>query len=118
MTGGLFAWRSRRKRRTRRSKSCSGKPNFFGAGAVQHPQMSAEHHPFYSPEISMNSPPDPPVITPLPSEWNSAIIRNIAYAGLTLLATVIADFFGLSAENVLAKGGRFIDAAIAFGVVA
>lgn len=67
----------------------------------------------------MNSPnPVSTPVTPLPSQWDSAIIRNIAYAGLTLLATVIADLFGLSAENVLAKGGRIIDAAVAFGVVA
>lgn len=56
--------------------------------------------------------------TPLPSQWDSAIIRQLLYAALGLLATVLADVFGLSTEAFLAKGGRVIDAVLGVLVIA
>jgi hypothetical protein len=64
------------------------------------------------------STPNPVPETPLPSEWNSAVIRNIAYAFLTLVATVAADYFGVTAELVMTKGGRLIEAVLSVVVVA
>jgi hypothetical protein len=67
----------------------------------------------------MNSPaPVPRSQTPLPGEWDSAIIRQLAYAGLGLVATIVADLFGLSSTAVLEKGGRIIDALLGFAVIA
>lgn len=67
----------------------------------------------------MNSPdPIPPVITPLPSEWDSAVIRRLAYAAMAVVATIIADGLGLSSEAFLARGGRIVDSIIEFGLIA
>lgn len=59
-----------------------------------------------------------PTPTPLPSQWDSAIIRQLAYAGLALIATVAADFFGISRELIEEKGGRLIEAVVTLAVVA
>ncbi len=56
--------------------------------------------------------------TPLPSAWDSSIVRNIAYALLALVATIAADWFGLDATLILQKGGRTIEALVTFLVVA
>lgn len=56
--------------------------------------------------------------TPLPSAWDSAIVRNLAYALLALIATIAADFFGVDAAIIKEKGGRLIEAALTFLVVA
>jgi len=56
--------------------------------------------------------------TPLPSEWDSAVIRQLAYAALALVATAAARFFGASAEVISAAGGELIDAVLAVLVVA
>jgi hypothetical protein len=66
----------------------------------------------------MSNPNPVPTTTPLPSTWDSAIIRNLAYAALALIATIVADFFGLDATLILQKGGRLIEAAVTFAVVA
>lgn len=56
--------------------------------------------------------------TPLPSAWDSAIIRNLAYAALALIATIAADFFGVTSDVITQKGGRLIEAVLSFAVVA
>jgi len=66
----------------------------------------------------MNSPNPIPPVTPLPSQWDSAVIRSLAYAGLGLVATILADIFGWSTSAFLEKGGRVIDALLAFLVIA
>lgn len=57
-------------------------------------------------------------ITPLESQWDSAIVRQLLYAALALFGTVLANIFGLSTESFLAKGGQIIDALITFAVIA
>jgi hypothetical protein len=66
----------------------------------------------------MNSPNPVPPVTPLPSQWDSAIVRQLLYALLGLAATVLADLFGWSTTDFLAKGGRIIDALLGFAVIA
>lgn len=66
----------------------------------------------------MNSPNPIPPQTPLPGQWNSAIIRQIAYAGLGLVATILADIFNLSTTAFLERGGRVLDAVLGFIVIA
>lgn len=56
--------------------------------------------------------------TPLPSTWDSAIIRNLAYALLGLVASIAADYFGLDAAIIKETGGRTIEAVLTFLVVA
>jgi len=56
--------------------------------------------------------------TPLPSQWDSAVIRQLAFAALALVATVAADFFGISQELIEEKGGRLIEAALSVLIVA
>jgi hypothetical protein len=67
------------------------------------------------------TPPTKPAFqmeTPLPSAWDSAIVRNLAYAVLGLIATIAADFFGLDATLIMEKGGRSIEALLTFLIVA
>lgn len=67
----------------------------------------------------MNSPnPVPTSPTPLQSQWDSAIVRQLAYALLGLVATILADIFNLSTSAFLEKGGRVIDALLGFAVIA
>lgn len=66
----------------------------------------------------MNSPNPLPPVTPLPSQFDSAVIRSLAYAGLGLVATILADIFGWTTSAFLEKGGRVIDAVLAFLVIA
>jgi hypothetical protein len=67
----------------------------------------------------MNSPdPLPTPVTPIASQWDSAVIRQLAYAGLGLVATVLADVFNLSTAQFTERGGRVIDSILAFAVIA
>lgn len=59
-----------------------------------------------------------PTPTPLPSQWDSAIIRQLAYAGVALIAVLMANLFGLSTEAFEQKAGKIIDALLAFAVIA
>lgn len=56
--------------------------------------------------------------TPLPSAWDSGIIRNLAYALLGLVATIAADYFGVDEKIIKETGGRTIEAVLTFLVVA
>ena len=56
--------------------------------------------------------------TPLPSQWDSAVIRQLAFAGLALIATVAADFFGVSRDLIEERGGRLIEAVLSVLIVA
>jgi hypothetical protein len=67
----------------------------------------------------MNSPnPVPGTPTPLDGQWNSAIVRQLLYAVLLLVATTAAKFFGLSAEVITKAGGELIDAVLGVLIVA